>query len=75
MSTGGQERVDWAAAPMVFVPMATCAHCGSTKYDTRRSLDNGDGSRTKLAVCRTCSQPFKIAAELPEFGNVVWPLE
>ena len=66
-------RIDWSATPIVFVEAATCAHCGSTEYETRRSESNGDGSRTKLAVCRLCHKPFKISVEFPEFGNIVWP--
>jgi len=68
-------RINWASAPIVFVDAATCAHCGSPKYETRRSLENGDTSRTKLAVCRQCKMPFKICIEIPEFGNVAMPVE
>jgi predicted nucleic acid-binding Zn-ribbon protein len=61
---------------LVFVTLPTCPRCGGTKYRTRRSADNGDGSRTKLAVCEAgdCGQPFKIVAEFPEFGNMATPI-
>jgi hypothetical protein len=68
-------RIDWSIVPIVFVTIPSCAHCGSLKYDTRRSGDNGDGTRTKLAICRSCGQPFKICAEFPESGNIILPVE
>jgi hypothetical protein len=67
------QRTDWSAVPMVFVEAVTCPRCGSTRYETTRSLDNGDDSRTKLARCRGCRQPFKVVSEIPESGNIVWP--
>jgi hypothetical protein len=60
---------------MVFVTAAACPHCGATDFGTQRSVPNGDGSRTKLAVCRKCAKPFKIIAEFPEPGNVAYPVE
>jgi hypothetical protein len=66
------KRIDWTAAPIVFVTLPTCPTCGGTKYCTRRSAANGDGTRTKLATCATrgCGQAFKIVGEFPEFGSV-----
>lgn len=74
MSAGSDhQRIDWSGVPTVFVDVPTCAHCGWLEFDTQRSLANGDGSRTKLAICRGCHQPFKISLEVPGFGNVIWP--
>lgn len=67
-------RIDWAAVPIVTVDAVTCAHCGSPDHDTQRSVANGDGSRTRLAICRSCSRPFKVCVEIPESGNVIWPV-
>lgn len=75
MSDSAGHRVDWAAAPIVTVDAVTCAHCGSLEHNTVRSVGNGDGSRTRLAICRSCGEPFKICIEIPGIGNVVWPVE
>ena len=63
------ERIDWHDLPIVFVTLPTCPACGSARYIGTRSEANGDGSTTIKAVCRACSQPFKICRELPEIGN------
>jgi hypothetical protein len=72
--TENHSRIDWAKAPIVFVTAPTCPDCGSPRYQTRRSLGNGDGSRTKLVVCSACGVPFKVCVEFPDFGNVTLPV-
>lgn len=67
-------RTNWNSVPLVIVDAVTCAHCGSTGYETVRSLDSGDGSRTKLVRCLDCGRPFKVVSEIPDSGNVVWPV-
>jgi hypothetical protein len=62
-------RIHWADVPTVFIVLPACVHCGGTDYQTIRSEPNGDGSTTRKAVCRVCSHPFKICAELPNFGK------
>jgi hypothetical protein len=69
----------WANAPIVFVTLPACPSCGSIEYRKVRTESNGDGSRTRKAVCRGCGLPFKIVVELPEIelpkmGNPVWPV-
>ena len=56
-------RINWAEAPLCFVVLPSCQHCRSTRYRSSRSVDNGDGSRTLLAVCRDCGEPYKIISE------------
>ncbi len=66
MSAG---RIDWSTVEVVFVTRPQCPHCHALEYVTTKSEPNGDGTVTRKAICRTCSQPFKISVELPEFGN------
>jgi hypothetical protein len=63
-------RIDWTLAEFVYVVIPCCPSCKSTKYDSQRSIDVGDGAREKLAICRRCSTPFRICAELPEDTQV-----
>lgn len=73
--TEKQPRHDWSAAPTVIVSRTACPHCWYGKYDRVRTNDNGDGSSTKLCVCRACNGTYKIVEEFPESGiEVVWPL-
>ena len=62
-------RIDWTTTPIQFIPLATCDGCGSPRYDCQRSVGNGDGSRTKFVICRDCGLAYRIASEIPEFGN------
>jgi hypothetical protein len=61
-------RINWADCPLVVVTAPACP-CGSLEYTTQRSEANGDGTTTRKAICRECGHPFKIAIELPYFGN------
>lgn len=73
MSTDG---TPWASTPIITIYAATCPHCKAQEhYDRDRTDDNGDGSRTKKAICRTCGKRFRIVIEpLPVSGSwVQWP--
>jgi hypothetical protein len=66
-------RTDWALVPTVLIPLPVCPQCGHEKYDRVRTNANGDGSSTKLCVCRACGRSYKICCEFPESGNdVIW---
>ncbi len=71
MNGPASHRIDWTAAPIVTVDAVTCAHCGSPEHTTVRSVANGDGSRTRLAICRSCREPFKVNVEIPKIRNVI----
>ena len=61
---------NWNDAPICFVYLPACPLCGASEYIHVRSASNGDGSRTERAICRFCSEPFKIVREpLPDSGN------
>lgn len=62
-------RIDWTAAPMVFIKLPSCPNCRSLKYDSKRSVGNGDASRTKPVICRECGEPFLIISE-PDFQDL-----
>lgn len=59
----------WANTPVVFVMAPACPACAALRPIIIRSEANGDGSTTRKAVCRRCSERFKIVVELPEIGN------
>jgi hypothetical protein len=63
------KRIDWSDAPYVFVVLPVCPSCGSPSYSSTRSESAGDGASMIKAICRDCSEPFKICRELPENGN------
>lgn len=60
-------RIDWQAAPCVFVPLppkALCPACGYDDHATIRSQPvESDGSRARRCVCRNCGSPFLIVTE------------
>lgn len=60
----------WDAAPTVVVYRPLCPVCGASERVLVRSVDQGDGSRLQLAVCRRCSGRFRILVEVPEVGNL-----
>jgi hypothetical protein len=62
-------RIDWGAAPYVFIPIPTCPNCGGPGYNRTRTESNGDGSTMKKVVCRNCGSPYKIVLESPVSGN------
>jgi len=51
--------------PTVIAVAPRCPNpdCGSTKHSSYRSIENGDGSRTKWTVCKACGQRFIIVLE------------
>jgi hypothetical protein len=63
------DRIDWQDVPYVFVVLPTCPSCGWPSYTSTRSESAGDGASTIKAICRRCSEPFKICRELPQNGN------
>jgi hypothetical protein len=60
----------WHNVPCVFIVAPHCPVCFAGRPIIVRSEANGDGSKTRKAVCRRCSEKFKIVVELPEFGKV-----
>jgi transposase-like protein len=64
-------RVNWAAAPVVYVVVATCPSCGSPRYRRSKTTGagNSDGSRTRRVACESCATNYKIVTELPASGN------
>lgn len=64
-----RERIDWQTAEWVFVTLPSCPSCGGLDYHSVRSEATGDGGSTIKAICKECSEPFKIARELPSYGN------
>lgn len=76
-SRGRKMMTDWSTAPYVFLfvpepPPIVCPFCrlaGTPIYV--RSEKNGDGSVTRLSVCRGCSERFKLVVETaPATGKV-----
>lgn len=59
----------WTDAPCIFIEAPACPACQALRPIIVRSEANGDGSTTRKAICRRCSERFKIVVELPEFGN------
>lgn len=59
----------WATAPIVFVSIPTCDHCGSREYTRVRTESAGDGSYSHKCICDACSGRFLIVFELPETGS------
>jgi len=58
-------RRNWQDAPDLTIPVyePLCPGCGSADWLHIRGLENGDASSTELAVCGSCSLPFKIIRE------------
>lgn len=72
MSRSTTQQLDttpWSEAPVVFYLLPTCFHCGHHQFDGSKTVDNGDGTRTKKATCRRCGMRNKLVGELPETGN------
>ena len=40
----------------VYVRLPRCPRCDSTRLVAQRSVDNGDGTRTKYTKCRDCGK-------------------
>jgi DNA-directed RNA polymerase subunit RPC12/RpoP len=47
----------------LFLRLPRCPSCGSTRLLAYRSVDNGDGSRTRYAVCAACKQRLVVVVE------------
>jgi hypothetical protein len=60
---------EWADVPAIVVYAPACPSCRALRPIIVRSEANGDGSTTRKAICRRCSERFKIIVELPDFGN------
>jgi uncharacterized protein YbaR (Trm112 family) len=74
VSTTGpkRERIDWEDTPWVFITVATCPECGSPEYERIKTINAGEGARTRRVLCRSCNQPYRIGVELPDSGNDEW---
>ena len=62
-----RERIDWAAAEVVYVRLPRCYYCNSRSYQSVRSEANGDGTSTLKAICNICDRPFKVTEDLEDF--------
>ncbi len=40
-----------------------CPECDGDDLQTQRSIDNGDGTRTRITVCRSCDCHFDVVVE------------
>jgi DNA-directed RNA polymerase subunit RPC12/RpoP len=50
--------------------LPSCTECGSPHLRTTRSEDNGDDTRTRWTVCRTCGHHFRVIVKRkPFFGR------
>lgn len=47
----------------VVAPRCPNVNCNSTRHSSYRSIDNGDGSRTKWTTCKVCKRRFIIVLE------------
>ena len=59
-------RWDDESIPMIFVEAISCPHCHQVKPIIVKTLDGGDGSKSRRCVCRSCSMRFVVVIELPE---------
>ena len=60
------ERIDWATVPMVFTVRTACPECGCFGYKRSRTDSFSDHTVQKKVVCKRCSPPYKIVAEVSE---------
>lgn len=63
-----RERIAWSETPLVEQepppPRKPCPNCGSQSPPHYvDSHDQGDGSRLRHAICRRCSEPYRILIE------------
>ncbi len=47
----------------VWARLPRCPACGGTRHHSYRSVDNGDGTRTKHTQCKDCHEKFLIVLE------------
>ena len=62
-------RIDWSAVEIVTIPPPPRARCPECCCDSQilvRSLRGADGSTTRYAICRSCSEPFVIVVDPDE---------
>ncbi len=72
------DQTPWADVPCIELPVyrAACPFCGCESHKLDRSDPNGDGTRTRKAICDACRKRFKIVVTpqtLPAAG--VWQLD
>lgn len=68
-------RIDWSAAPLLFTqapPPCPNEQCGSRRKPKAQCgpIEQGDGSRLHLLICRDCGQPRRVVEEPPEFPDL-----
>ena len=47
----------------ITMPTPRCPQCGSSELAIRRSKIDGDGSKLRHYLCRSCRQPFRAWIE------------
>jgi hypothetical protein len=50
-------------AVYVFARLPRCPACGSSELRSRRSIDQGDGSRKRWTTCKICNETFFLILE------------
>jgi len=72
MTSERKKRINWGeVADYCWIPLPKCPMCGSLEFRRQRTIQNGDGTTTKLAIClnKKCGRPFKIVIDFPPGGN------
>jgi transcriptional regulator NrdR family protein len=60
---------------MVIIPRCRCPVCGSTGYPILvRTCTESDGSVSRRAICRGCSQRFVIVIDTECIPEVIMPV-
>ena len=63
-------RIDWTAAPFVFLVAATCHYCGSPRLKRQRTTgSNGEGGIERLVICLDCGEGNRVLEQFPIRGN------
>jgi hypothetical protein len=76
MGESRRARIKWADTPIVTIKVVVprCPFCWSKEFIHWRGQNNGDRSTTEWAICRACSEPFRIVRERSHSGNqIFWP--
>jgi len=66
MKDNTPDDTPWADAPIQYIDIPVCQHCGATKFIKIRTEAAGDGSFSRKLICRTCSRKTLAVFELPE---------
>lgn len=67
--------ISWSDVPFISIAPPHCPQCRSLRPITVHTFNNGDGSKTRYSICRSCSTRFRLIIELPDndefpyFGN------